>query len=42
MDLIIVAFVALLVLLDIAALQWGADSRDTNIDARYPVATGLR
>ena len=42
MDLIIVGIVALLVLLDIAALQWGADSRDSEIDSRYPMATGLR
>jgi hypothetical protein len=39
---IIVAFVALLALLDFAALQWGADSRDLSVDPRYPTATGLR
>ena len=30
----IFAFVALLALLDFAAHQWGADSRDLNVDPR--------
>ncbi len=42
MDLIIVAFVAILALLGLAALQFGADSRILNVDPRYPHVTGLR
>jgi hypothetical protein len=41
MDLIIVAFVALLALLGFAAHQFGADTRDFNVDPRYPAATVL-
>jgi len=41
MDPIIVAFVALLALLGFAAHQFGADSRDFNIDPRYPATTVL-
>jgi len=41
MDPIIVAFVALLALLGFAAHQFGADSRDFNIDPRYPTTTVL-
>jgi hypothetical protein len=42
MFLLIVAFVAILALLGFAAHQFGADSRDFNVDPRYPMATGLR
>jgi hypothetical protein len=42
MFLFIVAFVAILALLGFAALQFGADTRDLNLDPRYPLATGLR
>jgi hypothetical protein len=42
MDPIIVAFVAILALLGLAALQFGADSRDLNVDPRHPAATALR
>jgi hypothetical protein len=42
MDLIIVAFVAILALLGFAAHQYGADSRISNVDPRYPLMTGLR
>jgi hypothetical protein len=41
MFLFIVAFVAILALLDFAALQFGADSRKLDIDPRYPEATRL-
>jgi hypothetical protein len=39
MELLIV--IMLLVALDVAALRWGADSRDTTIDLRYPARVGL-
>jgi hypothetical protein len=42
MLLFIVAFVAILALLGFAAHQFGADSRDFNVDPRYPLATGLQ
>jgi hypothetical protein len=41
MFLLIVAFVAILALLGFAAHQFGADSRDSNLDPRYPRTTVL-
>jgi hypothetical protein len=37
---LILAVIASLALLGFAALQWGADSRTSNVDARYPTNIG--
>lgn len=39
MDLIPFAIFFLVALLGLAAQQWGVDSRDLNLDTRYPAAT---
>ncbi len=42
MDLIIFAIFASIVLLGLSAQQWGVDSRQLNVDNRYPAGnTGL-
>lgn len=41
MDLFIFAIFASIVFLGLAAVQWGVDSRPTNVDPRYPSANGL-
>ena len=41
MDLLLVSIFAFIVLLGLAAVQWGADSRRTMLDTRYPSANGL-
>ncbi len=42
MDPMVFLLVAALVLLGLAAHQWGADSRIPNVDSRYPSTTGIR
>jgi hypothetical protein len=42
MDFYIIAIFGAIVLLGLAALQWGVDSRPTTLDPRYPSGSGIR
>ena len=41
MDLFILAIFASIVFLGLAAVQWGVDTRPTNLDPRYPSGNGI-
>ena len=41
MDLFVLAIVASLIIIGMAAVQWGVDTRSLNVDPRYPSANGL-
>ena len=42
MILVIFALIAIPALVAAAALRWGVDSREQNLDPRYPSPVGLR
>ena len=41
MDILVLAIIASLIVLGMAALQWGVDTRSLNVDPRYPSPNGL-
>ena len=41
MDLLLLAIIASIILLGMAAVQWGADTRPTNLDPRYSSGNGI-
>lgn len=41
MDLFVFAISASIIILGMAAVQWGVDTRSLNIDPRHPSANGL-
>lgn len=41
MDLFVFAIIAAIVILGMAAVQWGVDTRSLSIDPRYPAMSDL-
>ncbi len=41
MDLVVFAIIASMIILGMAADQWGVDTRSLNIDPRHPSTNGL-
>ena len=41
MDVLVFVLIAPIIILGIAAVQWGVDSRPTNLDPRYPAGNGI-
>ena len=41
MDLFVFSIIASIIVLGMAAVQWGVDTRSLNVDPRYPSANGL-
>ena len=41
MDFFVFAIIASIIVLGMAAVQWGVDTRSTNLDPRYPSGSSI-
>ena len=41
MDVFVLVLIASIIILGMAAVQWGVDTRPTNLDPRYPSGNGI-